>query len=284
MAYKRIKTLDIWEIIRRYQAGQGIRLIARSLGYDRKSVRKYINHLRSKGILDNDTAVDKEEVVKVLEGNITQRERSSQKQSLLQPHLEELKGLISKDDLKPKTAFSVICQRHDLAGKVSYTSFKRFVRSNRLILNIKEVTCRIEVEPGDQMQIDYCKAGTLYDPLEQRKRTLYGFIATLSFSRHKFVEFVFRQDSQSFVNSHVKAFDSFGGVPRTIVLDNLKDGVIKPSLYDPQFNRSYGELAEHYGTFLDPARVRSPKDKGKVERDVQTVRENLRNSSLFILP
>ncbi len=122
MAYKRIKTLDIWEIIRRHQAGQGIRLIARSLGYDRKSVRKYINHLRSKGILDSGTAVDKEEVVKVLQGNVLQRERSSQKQSLLQPHLEELKGLITQDDLKPKTAFSVICQRHDLAGKVSYTS------------------------------------------------------------------------------------------------------------------------------------------------------------------
>lgn len=276
MAYKRINTLDIWEIIRRYQAGQGIRLIARTLGYDRNSVRKYINQLRSKGILDNGTAVDKEEVVKAVQGTVTQRERPSQKQSLLQPHLEELKRLITKDDLKPKTAFSVICQRHDLAGKVSYTSFKRFVRTHRLVLNLKEVTCRIEVEPGEQLQIDYCKVGTLYDPLEERNRTLYAFIATLSFSRHKFVEFVFRQDSQSFVGSHVKAFDFFGGVPKTIVLDNLKDGVIKPDLYDPQFNRSYGELAEHYGTFLDPARVRSPKDKGKVERDVQTVREKFR--------
>ncbi len=53
--------MDIWEIIRRYQAGQGIRLIARTLGYDRKSVKKYINYLRSKGILDNGTAVEKEE-------------------------------------------------------------------------------------------------------------------------------------------------------------------------------------------------------------------------------
>ncbi len=144
------------------------------------------------------------------------------------------------------------------------------------MLNLKDITCRFEVEPGEQMQIDYFKAGTLYDQFEQRKRTLYAFIATLSFSRHKFVEFVFRQDSKSFVNSHVKAFDFIGGVPKTIVLDNLKDGVIKPDLYDPHFNHAYRELAEHYGTFLDPARVRSPKDKGKVERDVQTAREKFK--------
>ena len=78
------------------------------------------------------------------------------------------------------------------------------------------------------------------------------------------------------MSSHVKAFNYFGGVPKRIILDNLKAGVIKPDLYDPQFNRAYREMAEHYDTFLDPARVRSPKDKGKVERDVQTAREKFK--------
>jgi transposase len=178
--------------------------------------------------------------------------------------------------MKPKTAFKVLCARHDFTGKVSYTSFKRFVRRNQLVLNVKEITCRIETDPGDELQVDYCKAGMLYDAAEKRMRTVYAFIGTLSFSRHKFVEFVFRQDQQSFVSSHVKAFNYFGGTPRRIVLDNLKAGVIRPDLYDPQFNRAYREMAEHYGTFLDPARVRSPKDKGKVERDVQTIREKFK--------
>ncbi len=88
--------------------------------------------------------------------------------------------------------------------------------------------------------------------------------------------FVFRQNQQSFVSSHVRAFNYFGGVPKRIILDNLKPGVIRPDLYDPQFNRAYREMAEHYNTFLDPARVRSPKDKGKVERDVQTAREKFK--------
>ena len=274
MAYKRICIVDIREIIRRYRAGQTIRSIASTMGYDRKTVRKYINGLRAKGILGSETMVDNKELAGMLREDATQHGRPSEKQSLLEPYLEELKGLIDKPSgMKPKTAFKVLCQRHDLTGKVSYTSFKRFVRSNQVVLNVKEVTCRMETEPADQLQVDYFKAGMLYDPVEGRMRTVYGFIATLSFSRHKFVEFVFRQDQQSFVSSHVKAFNCFGGAPKRIVLDNLKAGVIRPDLYDPQFNRAYQEMAEHYNTFLDPARVRSPKDKGKVERDVQTVRE-----------
>jgi len=250
------------------------------MGYDRKTVRKYINRLRAKGILDNNQTIvenKNKELAEVVMEDVRQHGRPSEKQSLLEPYLKELKELIDEPSgMKPKTAFKVLCGRHDLTGKVSYTSFKRFVRSNQLVLNVKEITCRIETDPGDELQVDYCKAGMLYDQVEKRMRTVYSFIGTLSFSRHKFVEFVFRQDQQSFVSSHVKAFNYFGGVPKRIVLDNLKAGVITPDLYDPRFNRAYSEMAEHYNTFLDPARVRSPKDKGKVERDVQTVREKFK--------
>ena len=277
MAYKRIFIMDIREIIRRYRAGQTIRSIASTMGYDRKTVRKYISALRAKGILDSETMVDNKDLAEMLKDDASQHGRPSEKQDLLEPYLEELKDLIDKPSgMKPKTAFKVLCGRHDLTDKLSYTSFKRFVRSNQLVLNVKEITCRIETEPGEEMQVDYFKAGMLYDPVEGKMRAVYGFIATLSFSRHKFVEFVFRQDQQSFVMSHVRAFSYFRGVPKRIILDNLKSGVIKPDLYDPQFNRAYQEMAEHYNTFLDPARVRSPKDKGKVERDVQTVREKFK--------
>ena len=184
--------MDIREIIRRYRAGQTIRSIASTMGYDRKTVRKYINGLRAKGKLDSETMVENEELVRMLREDATEHGRPSEKQSLLEPYLEELKGLIDKPSgMKPKTAFKVLCGRHDLTGKVSYTSaqdpsdFKRFVRGNQLILNVKEITCRIETDPGDAMQVDYFKAGLLYDPVEGRMRTVYGFIATLSYSRHK---------------------------------------------------------------------------------------------------
>lgn len=279
MAFKEITIMDIWDIIRRCRDGQTICSISRTLGYDRKTVRKYIAFLHEKGIpFDPLIPLVKEQIVPLLqEVSVRFNDRSADKQDLFRPYLNDLKELICEKHLKPKTAFAVLCQLHDLTGKVSYTSYKRFVRRHQPVLSPgASTTCRIEVEPGSQIQIDYGKVGLLRDPERNRLRTVYAFIATLSFSRHKYVEFTFSQDQQSFAMSHVHAFTFFGGVPKTAVIDNLKSGVISPSLYDPRLNRTYREMAEHYGCFIDPARVASPKDKAKVERDVQTVREKFK--------
>lgn len=273
MSYKRITIMDVSEIIRRRRDGQKIAHIAHILGHDRKTVRKYITKVEAH-------CVDRKEHIDQLPHDILPElpGRPAKKQELLKPYIDEIKKLITNtsNSLKPKTAFEVICARHNIADKVSYSSFKRFVRTNRIILLPDTSTCRIEVEPACQLQVDYGKAGLLLDPLTGKRRTVHAFIGTLSFSRHKYVEFVFRQNQQSFVNSHVKMFHTFGGVPKTIAIDNLKSGVIKPDLYDPRLNRAYGEMAEHYNCFIDPCRVASPKDKGKVERDVQTIREQFR--------
>lgn len=75
-------------------------------------------------------------------------------------------------------------------------------------------------------------------------------------------------------------FEFFGGTTKRLIIDNLKAGVIKADLYDPQLNRAYQEMADHYGCFIDPARPYSPKDKAKVERAVQVVREQFRKLKL----
>ena len=285
MAYKEITIMDISEIIRRWRDGQKIAQISRALGLDRKTVRKYISKVEAK----NPDIGDKEHAP-VLPKEIAAelQVRPAKKQALLEPYLDEIERLVNDkvNPLKPKTAFEVICVRHGLSGsargrsfsgrKVSYTSFKRFVRAHRIAILPDRTTCRIEAAPASQLQVDYCKAGLLYDQTARKRRTVYAFIGTLSFSRHKYVEFVFRQNQQSFVQSHVKMFNEFGGVPKTIALDNLKAGIIKPDLYDPRLNRAYAEMAQYYGCFIDPCRVARPKDKGKVERDVQTVREQFR--------
>jgi len=282
MAFKRITMIDIWDIIRRRHDGQSITAIADVTGYDRKTLRKYFHQLQAHGIvLVPGVPLDKDHILSVVEKIVTVTERTANKQAVFVPYLKELIELVAEQGLKRKTAFSVLCQRHDLtAGEaVSYSSFKRFTQQHRgVLVGAKDLsTCRIEVEPGSQLQVDYCKAGLLPDPeLPGTMRVVYAFIATLSFSRHKYIEFTFRQTQQHFVQSHINAFHFFGAVPKTVVLDNLKAGVITPSLYDPQFNRGYREMAEYYECFLDPARVAHPKDKPKVERDVQTVREKFK--------
>ena len=81
-------------------------------------------------------------------------------------------------------------------------------------------------------------------------------------------------DQRSWVEAHVLAFEFFGGVPRRIVPDNLKTGVITADLYDPLINRAFAELAVHYRCLIDPARALKPRDKGRVERPVPYARDS----------
>jgi len=133
----------------------------------------------------------------------------------------------------------------------------------------------MEVEPGEQAQVDFGYAGMMVDPLTGKLRRAWAFIMTLSYSRHRFVRFIFRQDVKSWIDCHVRAFEFFGGVPVSVVLDNLKAGVVKADIYDPTLNRAYGELERHYGFVADPAKAGKAKHKGKVERGVPVVRKHL---------
>ena len=260
--------MDIWEILRRYKAGHSISAIKKALGYDRKTLRKFINIANENSYVYE----SKENAVQFFDKYIAEHTGCpSSKQEKLKKYHNELIGLITdkKHPLKAKHAFEVL------------------IRSIHYELYPDKTACRIETEPGQQIQIDYAKVCILYDPLLEKNRTVYAFIGTLSHSRHKFVEFTYKQTQQSFVESHVRMFQFFGEITHTIIIDNLKAGVIKPDLYDPKLNRAYREMAEHYVCFIDPAQVSTPKDKPKAERDVQTIRDQFKkmivsNNSLTI--
>jgi transposase len=221
MAYRKITAMDIWEILRRHRAGQSISQISTALGYDRKSIRKYLSLAKNNPIV----LQDKEAAVEYFNEHLQQLTgRPQTAQNLLMAYREELIGLITDKEhpLKPKHALEVLTERHPKLRAVSYTSFKRYARNIRYELYPEKTTCRIEVTPGHQLQIDYGKVGLLFDPVTKKKRVLYAFIGTLSHSHHKYVEFTFKQSQQSFVQSHIDMFQFFGGIPRTIVIDNLK--------------------------------------------------------------
>ena len=168
--------------------------------------------------------------------------------------------------LKAGVRMSTIHQRlrdeHGLA--VSVQSFRRYVAAN-----VPEEIRRSQVvvwnprpaEAGEQAQIDYGQLGRWLDPVTGKLRTVWAFVMVLACSRHMFVRPVLRMDQRAWTECHVEAFAFFGGVPARLVPDNLKTGVDKPDLYDPKINRSYAELAAHYGCLVDPARALKPRDK-----------------------
>jgi hypothetical protein len=112
------------------------------------------------------------------------------------------------------------------------------------------------------------------DPRTGRRRTVWAFVMVLCCSRHMFVRPTLSLDQAEWTAAHVEAFGYFDGVPARLVPDNLKTGVERPDLYDPKINRAYAELAAHYGTLVDPARVLKPKDKAQVERPMPYVRDS----------
>jgi transposase len=125
---------------------------------------------------------------------------------------------------------------------------------------------------GEKLFIDYCgQTVPIIDRNTGEVRECQIFVAVLGASNYTYAEPTYTQGLQDWIDSHVRAFEFFGGVPEILVPDNLLSGITKACRYEPGINRTYQELAVHYGAAVVPARVRKPKDKAKAEAGVQVV-------------
>jgi len=129
------------------------------------------------------------------------------------------------------------------------------------------VTMRQAHAAGDKLFVDYAgdTVTVMVDPLTGKRRQAQIFVAVLGASNFTYAEATWTQTLGDWIGAHTRAFEAIGGVPHLLVPDNTKVAVVKACLYDPQINRSYAALAEHYGTAILPARPRRPRDKAKVE-------------------
>lgn len=148
----------------------------------------------------------------------------------------------------------------------AYGSVKRFVRQLRH--REPEQFDRLEFLPGEEMQVDYGEGAPTRVPGSDRYRKPRLFVATLRYSRKCFRRVVWKSSQQTWATLHEQAWRYFGGSCRYVVLDNLKEGVIKPDLYEPELNSVYAATLAHYGVVADPARVRDPNRKGAVENAI----------------
>ena len=131
---------------------------------------------------------------------------------------------------------------------------------------------RIQHKPGDAMEVDW--AGDtipVYDPVTGEPSPAYLFVAVLPCSCFVYAEACADMKTENWLLCHVHAYNYFGGVARLLIPDNLKTGVTSNTRYETVLNRSYQELAVHYGTAIVPARVRKPQDKSHAEGSVRFV-------------
>ena len=148
----------------------------------------------------------------------------------------------------------------------AYNSVKRFV--GKLRHREPEQFDRLAFLPGEEMQVDYGEGALTRVPGTERYRKPRLFVATLRYSRRSFRCVVWRSSQEAWARLHEQAWRYFGGCCRYVVLDNLKEGVLKPDLYEPQLNPVYAATLAHYRVVADPARVRDPNRKGTVEHAI----------------
>ena len=270
--------IDVTEILVHWHAGRSLSEMSQSLGVDRKTLRKYVAPAVAAGIIPGSGPARSEQEWAQLVREWFPELADTRLRQVTWPAISEHHDYIVAQ-LKAGVRMSTIHQRlldeRGLAASVA--SFRRYVAAN-----IPEEMRRSQVvvwnprpaEAGEQAQIDYGQLGRWLDPLTGKLRTVWAFVMVLACSRHMFVRPVLVMDQRAWTECHVAAFEFFGGIPARLVPDNLKTGVDKPDLYDPKLNRSYSELAAHYGCLIDPARALKPRDKARVERPMPYVRDS----------
>ena len=184
--------------------------------------------------------------------------------SACEPYREAIEVELSKGR-NAKAIWQDLVDRSGFAG--GYQSVKRFVR-RFLGQQSPEACAVIETAPGEESQVDYGTGPMVRDSHTGKYRRTRLFVLTLGYSRKSVRLLVFRSSSQTWAELHEKAFRRLGGVTKVVVLDNLKEGVLTPDIYDPTLNPLYRDALAHYGSVALACRVRDPDRKGKVESGV----------------
>lgn len=165
---------------------------------------------------------------------------------------------------------------HGFAGK--YSSVRRFAA--RLASHRPLPFRRLEVAPGQEAQVDFGTGVTLTLPEGHRRKT-YVFRIVLSHSRKAYSEVVDAQTTENFIRAIENSFHAFGGVPLTLVIDNLRAAVKRVDWFEPELNPKVRSFCEHYGVTILPTRPAMPRHKGKVERGVAYVQDNALKGHAF---
>lgn len=178
--------------------------------------------------------------------------------------------------LSAQRVYQDLVSAHGFIG--SYYSVRRFVRKLGQAMPLP--FRRMECAPGEEAQVDFGTGAPVIGP-DGKWRKTHVFRIVLSHSRKAYSEAVYRQTTDDFIRCLENAFRHFGGIPRTLVIDNLKAAVSRADWFDPELNPKMLSFAGHYGTVILPTKPYTPRHKGKVERGVDYVQENALKGKRF---
>lgn len=201
------------------------------------------------------------------------------------PDYEHIHKELAKCGVTLSLLWSEYCEECRLSGKIPF-QYAQYCKGYNKFAMTSKATMHIRRKPGEQMEVDWAgQCASCIDSVTGEIYNAYIFVAVLPSSQYAYVEAFASQNQESWITAHVHAFSFFGGITKAVIPDNLKTGVEKSNWYSPVINKSYHEMAEHYGMAIVPARVRKPKDKPSVEGavgDISTwIIAALRNQKYF---
>ena len=266
MPAERITMRHAREIIRLKASSVSTHEIARRLGMARSTVRETLKRAQTAGLFwplpeaMNDGA---------LEAALYASRRSKRGHR----RIEEPDWASVHRELKRKHVTLLILWDEYIVANPGGYSYSRFCELYRSFEKTVSMTMRQTHAAGERLFVDYAGDGVpvVIDRLTGEIRMAQIFVAVLGASSFTFAKATWTQALPDWISAHVRAFEAIGGVPELVVPDNAKTAVVRASFYDPQVNRTYAEMAAHYGTAILPARPRKPRDKAKVEQAVLIV-------------
>lgn len=273
MAFREVRVYEIREVLRLWLDGESLRSIERLSAVDRKTVRRYVSAAEEVG-LRRDGGADQlgdEFVGSVVEAVRPHRsDGHGEGWRLLEADHERVSGWVS-DGLTAVKIHELLERR---GTRVPLRTVQRYVAEVCGRRRGQGATVRVaDGEPGGELQVDFGRMGQL--DVDGRRRVVWALIFTACYSRHTFVWLSLRQRIDDVIEGFEAAWGFFGGVFHTVIPDNLKAIVTTADRLEPRLNEAFVEYAQARGFHVDPARVRSPQDKPRVERTVQFVRNSM---------
>ncbi|MCB0322559.1 MAG: IS21 family transposase [Bdellovibrionales bacterium] len=260
---RKTAVINVREILRLAAAGFNQNQIAQSCNIARSTVQDYLRRA--------EVAALGHEQAKELDDEKLMRLLGKDGQRRLRKDVDIDFEKVAREIQRKGVTLELVWQEEVIQRgfEISYSTFCRRFKSWS---KSSSYTMRQDYKPGDKAFVDYAGLTLPYiDGQSAEPRRAQIFVACLGASDKIFAEATANQKVLSWIGSHCRACDYFGGVPAAFVPDNLKSGVRDPWWYEPEVNRSYQDFAEYYQTAILPTRILKPRDKAKVEKAVQEV-------------
>ena len=284
MAFREVQVFEIREVLRLWLRGEGVRGTERLAGVDRKTVRRYLAAAQGLGLVreGGEQQLSDEFMGSVVElVRPHRRDGRGRAWGLLVAQHEQIEKWLKTEQLTVVKVCELLARRGIVVPERTL---------HRYALEVCDVgrgrrgtTVRVaDGKPGDELQVDFGRLGLIPDPDSGRQRVCQGLIFTPVVSRYTFVWCSFRQTIEDVIAGCEAAWAFYDGVFATLIPDNLKAIVDGAHSTDPRLNEAFIEYAQDRGFLIDPARVRSPQDKPRVERTVPFVRNSFFAGETFI--